>query len=96
MKDEAIAFRVIYARKLNLNGYLDDIDVGVVEREATPKLFMKLDMQLNRAILSFLNTISILYLFSVERHVLQLTTRFTRPIDSPRLVAVWITWSLRP
>jgi len=50
-----------------LNGSLDEIELGFVEREATPRLLMKLSIQLHLAGLSLSNTVSILELFGVER-----------------------------
>jgi transposase-like protein len=50
-----------------LNGCLDEIELGFVEREATPKLLMKLGIQLHLAGLSLSNTVSILEIFGVER-----------------------------
>jgi transposase-like protein len=46
---------------------LDEIDLGVVEREATPRLLMKLSIQLRLAELSLSNTVSILEVFGVDR-----------------------------
>ncbi len=50
-----------------LGGCLDEIDLEFVEREATPRLLMKLSIQLHLAGLSLSNTISILEIFGVER-----------------------------
>ena len=50
-----------------LNGCLDEIELGFVEREATPKLLMKLGIQLHLAGLSLSNTVSILEIFGVKR-----------------------------
>jgi transposase-like protein len=50
-----------------LNGCLDEIELGFVEREPTPQLLMKLSIQLHLAGLSLSNTVSILELFGVER-----------------------------
>ncbi|WP_144906574.1 IS6 family transposase [Halobellus captivus] len=50
-----------------LGGCLDEIDLEFVEREATPRLLMKLSIQLHLAELSFLNTIYIFEIFGVER-----------------------------
>jgi transposase-like protein len=46
---------------------LDQIQLGFVEREATPRLLMKLSIQLHLAGLSLSNTVSILEVFGVER-----------------------------
>jgi len=50
-----------------LNGSVDQIDLEFVEREATPRLLMKLGIQLHLAGLSLSNTISILDVFGVNR-----------------------------
>ena len=50
-----------------LNGCLDEIELGFVEREATPTLLMKLGIQLYLAGLSLSNTVSILEIFGVSR-----------------------------
>jgi transposase-like protein len=50
-----------------LNHCLDEIDLGFVEREATPRLLMKLSIQLHFAGLSLSNTVSVPELFGVER-----------------------------
>ncbi len=50
-----------------LNGCLDEIELGFVEREATPRFLMKLGIQLHLAGLSLSNTVSILEIFGVER-----------------------------
>ncbi|GAB6862876.1 IS6 family transposase [Haloplanus litoreus] len=51
----------------SLNGCIDRIELGFVEREATPRLLMKLSIQLHLAGLSLSNTVSILEIFGVER-----------------------------
>ena len=50
-----------------LNGCLEEINLAFVEREATPRLLMKLSIQLHLAGLSLSNTVSILEIFGVER-----------------------------
>jgi transposase-like protein len=50
-----------------LNGCIDQIELGFVEREATPRLLMKFSIQLHLASLSLSNTVSILEIFGVER-----------------------------
>ena len=50
-----------------LNGCLNEIELGFVEREATPKLLMKLGIQLHLAGLSLSNTVFILEIFGVSR-----------------------------
>lgn len=47
-------------------GCIDQIELEVVEREATPKCLMKFRIQLQLARLSLLNTISILEIFGVN------------------------------
>jgi putative transposase len=51
----------------SLSGCLDEIDLAFVEREATPRLLMKLSIQLHLAGLSLSNTVSILEIFGVNR-----------------------------
>jgi len=51
----------------SLSGNLDQIDLEFVEREATPRLLMKLSIQLHLAGPSLSNTVSILEIFGVER-----------------------------
>jgi hypothetical protein len=62
-----------------LNDSLDEIELGFVEREATPRLLMKLSIQLHLAGLSLSNTVSILELFGVGRVKSTVTTGCTRP-----------------
>jgi len=50
-----------------LDGCLDEIDLEFVEREATPRLLMKLSIQLHLAGLSLSNTVSFLEVFGVDR-----------------------------
>ena len=50
-----------------LDGCLDEINVEFVEREATPRLLMKLSIQPHLAGLSLSNTVSFLEIFGVER-----------------------------
>jgi Transposase and inactivated derivatives len=50
-----------------LTGCLDEINLEFVEREATPRLLMKLSIQLHLAGLSLSNTVSILEVFGVQR-----------------------------
>jgi transposase-like protein len=50
-----------------LTGCLDQIELDFVEREATPRLLMKLSIQLHLAGLSLSNTVSFLEVFGVER-----------------------------
>ena len=50
-----------------LDGCLNEIELGFVGREATPKLLMKLGIQFYLAGLSLSNTVSILEIFGVSR-----------------------------
>ena len=50
-----------------LSGTIDQINLEFVEREATPRLLMKLGIQLHLAGLSLSNTVSILEIFGVDR-----------------------------
>ncbi len=50
-----------------LSGSIDQIELGFVEREAIPRLLMKLGIQLHLASLSLSNTVSILEIFGVKR-----------------------------
>jgi len=50
-----------------LSGSLDEINLEFVEREATPRLLMKLSIQLHLAGLSLSNTVSFLEVFGVDR-----------------------------
>ena len=50
-----------------LGGCLDEINVEFVEREATPKLLMKLSIQLHLSALSLSNIVSFLELFGVDQ-----------------------------
>ena len=50
-----------------LSGCLDEINLEFVEREATPKLLMKLSIQLHLSGLSLSNTVSFLEIFGVDR-----------------------------
>ena len=50
-----------------LDGCLHEIELGFVEREATPRLLMKLGIQLYLADLSLLNTVFLLEVFGVKR-----------------------------
>jgi len=54
-------------KNTRLSGWLDQIDLDFVEREATPQLLMKLSIQLHLAGLSLSNTVSILEIFGVKR-----------------------------
>ena len=50
-----------------LSGGIAQFDLDFVEREATPRLLMKLSIQLHLAGLSLSNTVSILEIFGVQR-----------------------------
>ena len=60
-------FCVSMAENASLNGCIDQIELDFVEREATPRLLMKLSIQLHLAGLSLSNTVSILGVFGIER-----------------------------
>jgi putative transposase len=55
------------AETARLNGCLNEIELGFVEREATPTQFMKLGIQLHLRRLSLSNTVSVLDKFGVDR-----------------------------
>jgi putative transposase len=50
-----------------LSGSVNQIELDFMEREATPRLLMKLSIQLHLAGLSLSSTVSILGIFAVER-----------------------------
>jgi len=50
-----------------LNGSINQIDFAYVEREATPRLLMKLSIQIHLAGLTLSNTVSIPRVFCVEQ-----------------------------
>ncbi len=50
-----------------LNGSIDQIELGFVEREATPEFLMKLSIQLHLSGLSLSNTVRVLEIFGVQR-----------------------------
>jgi putative transposase len=60
-------FQSVYAENARLNGSIGQIDVEFVEREATLRFLMQLSIQFHLSIISFLNTVSILDVFGVER-----------------------------
>jgi hypothetical protein len=78
----------------SFSGCLDRIELDFVEREVTPRLLMKLNIQLHLAELSLLNTIYTLEISGVERDDLPFTTRFIKPIYSPKKVEAQITLRL--
>ena len=51
----------------SLSGSINQFDLEFVEREVTPRLLMKLSIQLHLAGLSLSNTVSVLEIFGVER-----------------------------
>jgi hypothetical protein len=68
LKSEAVRFsECSMPENDRLDGCLNEIELGVVEREATPKLLMKLGIQLRLTGLSLSNTVSILEIFGVSR-----------------------------
>jgi len=50
-----------------LNGSIDPIELGFVEREATPEFLMKIIIQLHLCGLSLSNTVRVLEVFGVQR-----------------------------
>lgn len=50
-----------------LSGCLNEIELAFVEREATPRLLMKFDIQLHPARLSTSNIVSSIGIFGVKR-----------------------------
>jgi len=50
-----------------LNGIIDQIELGFVEREATPEFLMRLSIQLHLSGLSLSNTVRVLEVFGVQR-----------------------------
>ena len=50
-----------------LSGSIDQIELGFVEREATPAFLMKLSIQLHLSGLSLSNTVRFLEVFGVQR-----------------------------
>ena len=77
-----------------LSGCLEEINLEFVEREATPRLLMKLSIQLHLAGLSLSNTVSILDIFGVERARSTVHNWVHKPIYSPSLVGLRITLRL--
>ena len=54
-------------KNTRLNGSIDQIELGFVEREATPKFLMKLSIQLHLCDLSLSNTVRVIEVFGVQR-----------------------------
>jgi len=54
------------AENIRLSGCLDEIQLEFVEREATPRLLMKLNIQVHLARVSFLNIVYIFYVYGVD------------------------------
>jgi hypothetical protein len=67
-----------------LSGSIGQIGLGLVEREATPRLLMTFRIQLHLAGLSLSNTVSILEIFGVKHVDQPFIIGFTRPIYNPR------------
>jgi len=65
-----------------LSGSIDQIELGFVEREATPEFLMKLSIQLHLSELSLSNTVRVLEVFGVQRAQSTVHNEFTRPIYS--------------
>lgn len=55
------------AKNGHLNGYIDQIELDVVERAATPSFLMKLSIRLYLAELPHLNTVYFIEVFGIER-----------------------------
>jgi hypothetical protein len=55
------------AENTRFSGCLDEINLEFVEREATPRLLMKLSIQLHLSELYFLNTVMFIYIFGLDR-----------------------------
>ena len=55
-----------YARKDRLDSCLNDIELGSVEREATPRLLIKLSIQLHLSDLSLSNTVYLLEISGIS------------------------------
>ena len=67
-----------------LSGCLDEINLDFVEREATPKLLMKLSIQLHLAGLSLSNTATFLKVSVLIGFDLPFTTGFIRRVYSQK------------
>ena len=74
-----------------LSGCLDEINLEFVEREATPKLLMKLSIQLHLSGLSLSNTVHFLRYSVLIEFDPPSITGFTKPIYSRKLVEARIT-----
>jgi hypothetical protein len=78
-------------KNARLDGCLDQISLDFVEWEATPRLLMKLGIQLHLAGLSLSNTVSMLGVFGVERARSTVHNWIHKPIYSPKMVDHRIT-----
>jgi len=89
-------FKVIHARKRTpQSDKLGQFDLDFVEREATPRLLMKLSIQLHLAGLSLSNTVRVLEIYLVLNGLdRRFIIGFTRQIYSPIPVEVRITLRL--
>ena len=66
-----------------LSGSINQIDSKFMEREATPRSLVKLNIQLHLTVLSFSNTV-LFFRYSVSNVLARpFTTGFTRPIYNP-------------
>ena len=74
-----------------LNRSIDQIELGFVEREATPEFLMKLSIQLHLSGLSLSNTVCFLIYSVLIWFDPLFIPRFTGPIYSRSLVGVRIT-----
>ena len=81
-------------KNARLNGCWDESELGVVEREATPRFLMKLGIQLHLADLSLSYVVSIHEILVSNVLDLPFTIGFTKPIYSPNLIRIRITLQL--
>ena len=74
--------------------YLEEINLGFVEQEATPKLLMKLSIQIHLTRLVLSNNIILLIYMMVIGFDPPFTIEFTEPIYSQKLTQARITFRL--
>ncbi len=77
-----------------LTGGTGQIDLDFVEREATPRLLIKLRIQLHLADLSLSNTVRVLEVFGVERARSTVDNWVHKANLQPNRVGIWITLRL--
>lgn len=87
-------FKVSIPENARLIGSTDRIELDFVEREATPRLLMKLGMHLYLGFLSLSKTVSILDYSVLSGLDQPLTTGFTKPIYSRKTGDARITLRL--